>query len=169
MYPHRFCLVDTGLTELFTLAHVGFFCAYMTCASLIWVSARGRGYSFLPKGWLDHAFAMFILLCGAGHGMAAITLWFGSRVTYVIEVAVLLVGMACSILTAFEMYRHRRELARPPVDELATKLRTAEAEREALRAIVERIPDTPNGKLIRAAWALKAHEGLLPPLESLPP
>jgi hypothetical protein len=125
-------LLDPGIARAFTYCHVAIAISYLVISLYIQVFARARGMSFLPRRWLDNAFAVFIVGCGATHAVAAYTMWNGSREKALGELAVLGITAVASLLTAVAVVAYRRELGRPPADEVLKKLRWAEAGEKAL-------------------------------------
>ena len=123
MRPHFYCLIDPLIAEAFTVCHILIATAYAVISAAIVIFAWRRGYSFLPRRWLDGAFAVFIVGCGGTHAAAAYTMWYGSPPTYMAELAILVVTMLASIVTMFAMISVREELARPPADELRRQMR----------------------------------------------
>jgi hypothetical protein len=112
-------LVDPDIARLFTYCHVAIALSYLIISLYILVFAHGRGISFLPRRWLDNAFAVFIVGCGATHAFAAYSMWNGSRSIALAELSVLGITGVASLLTAGAVHLYRRELGRPPSDQLA--------------------------------------------------
>lgn len=135
--PHFTCLIDRTIAIAFTLCDIAFAISYFVVPVLIVHFAHLRGMSLFPYRWMDNCFSGFIALCGAGHLMAAYTMWFGSYYAYLVELGFKVPGAIGSLFTMGAMWRRRHELARPPADVLAR-------ERTNLRAREMALDDTLN-------------------------
>ena len=136
--PHGFCLLwEPGLIWLHTVADVAIALAYFSIPlALIAFLRRRRDFEF-PR--LMSLFAAFILLCGATHLFAVLTLW---QPYYWLEGALKALTAVVSIVTAAVMWPLiPRALALPSPSALREanhRLEGQVAEREALLRRLER-------------------------------
>jgi hypothetical protein len=151
----------------FAIVHAGYSVAYLTCAALIWWAAGAGDRSFMPRTWLDRVLSGFLMVTGVGHALVVADIALGGQESFSIaDLALRGVGAVFGLTTAVQMLVYRRELARPPVDQVEQLVQKAAAATAAIHEILDAIPpDSPNAKLLRSAWALKARAGELPPLE----
>jgi hypothetical protein len=150
----------------FTVIHLGYAVSYIFCAVLIWWVAHGSGRSFMPRAWLDRSLGAFLVLTGIGHFLVIQHAWAtGSEELSLGELITRGVGAVFGVVTVAQMFVHRRELARPPADQVELLVAKAAAATRAVQEILEELPpDSTNARLLRTAWALKARAGELPPL-----
>jgi hypothetical protein len=150
----------------FAIVHSCYAGAYLTCASLIWWAAGISGRSFMPRAWLDRVLAGFLMVTGVGHALVVTDIALGGQVEFGLpDLLMRSVGAVFGITTAVQMWIYRRELARPPVDQVELLVNKAAAATDAIREILDALPpDSPNARLLRSAWELKAKAGELPPL-----
>jgi two-component system, sensor histidine kinase and response regulator len=98
--PHRYCyLAAPGLIWTNAVADGMIAVSYAVLfACLFWVAARLRKVPILhPYLWIFTGFGLFILACGATHGMEIVTIWWP---VYPLSAAIKVVCAAVSIPTA---------------------------------------------------------------------
>ena len=108
--PHGFCLTwDPWLMGLHIFGDIGTGLAYLSIPLAIYHYMRKR--PDLPYRWIAHLFVAFITLCGTGHLLDSVNLWFG---LYELEGYIMTATAVVSICTAVLLWAVMPRLLRVP-------------------------------------------------------